>query len=283
MARDEGQMLDRWVRHYSAQLGAEHLIVLDDNSTDGSTDDLPCTVHRLPQLPGTHEFERTRMKLVSGLAKGLLAVYDYVAFVDADEFLLADPAKYADLTDFLKARPSTDVIAGMCLNVVHYAAVEPDLEPTLPTLGQRRYAKFVPSMCKPALKRIPAPWGAASHGIGAPFTVDPELFMIHLKFHDREQLRARAEQRKSLVDADGRGISSTWRMGGSELTSELDGFVRGVDPEKVLEFDPQQVDLDSIVHQYQVGLYRTTRDVGQVKTMRTEPLVRIPERLLGKL
>lgn len=50
MARDEGAVLRRWVDWYAGQVGAEHVIVLDDGSTDGSTDDLPCPVLHLPPL-----------------------------------------------------------------------------------------------------------------------------------------------------------------------------------------------------------------------------------------
>ena len=50
MARDEGTMLRRWVDHYSREVGVDNLVVVDDNSSDGSTDDLPCTVLRIPPL-----------------------------------------------------------------------------------------------------------------------------------------------------------------------------------------------------------------------------------------
>ncbi len=48
MVRDERDMLPRWIRHYGNHVGLDHLIVIDDNSQDGSTDGLLCTVHRLP-------------------------------------------------------------------------------------------------------------------------------------------------------------------------------------------------------------------------------------------
>ena len=41
MARDEGPMLRRWVDHYGRELGADNLVVIDDNTSDGSTDGLP--------------------------------------------------------------------------------------------------------------------------------------------------------------------------------------------------------------------------------------------------
>lgn len=279
MTRDEGGMLDRWVRHYGHHVGVENLIVLDDNSVDGSTDDLQCTVHRLPTLPGDRDYEVARMELASGFARGLLACYDLVAFVDVDEFLVPDPRRYDRLVDLLADRPDTQVVAGMALNVVHHVRVEGDLDPALPVLGQRRFAKFVPLMCKPSVKRVPAQWRFATHGIMAPFTVDPDLFMVHLKYYDRAASRQVAEHRRRMVDTDGRAARSSWAVGGADMDAMLERFVGDGDPGEVPEFEAAAVDLGSVVRR-EGDAYRTSRP-GQVKAMETLPLVRVPERLHG--
>jgi hypothetical protein len=280
MVRDEAEMLPRWVRHYAGQVGQENLVVLDDGSTDGSTDGLGCTVHRLPSLPGSG-YERARMELLSGLAVGFLAVYDYVAFVDADEFLIADPLAYPDLPSFLATRRGRDVLAPMTLNVVHVPSLEGSLRADEPVLGQRRFAKFTPIMCKPSIKRTPAAWRWASHGVEAPFEVDRELYMLHLKFADREALRRVAAHRRALVDADGRANKSNWARGADDMVAALDSSVRDVDPDAVAEFDPAQVDLRSVVERRD-GWYRSTGR-GQVAALRQEPLCRVPSSLLGRI
>jgi len=279
MARDEAEMLPRWVKHYSEQVGIENLVVLDDNSTDGSTDDLGCTVHRLPQLPGPG-YEGVRMQLLSGLASGFLALYDYVVFVDADEFLLPDPAKYADLPSFLATRRDREVVAPMALNVVHVASLEEPLKADEPVLGQRRFAKFAPLMCKPSIKRVPAAWRWASHGIEAPFEVDPDLYMLHLKFADRDALRQVAAHRRALVAADGRAKNSSWARDADEVVAALDASVAGVDAESVPEFDPSSVDLSSIVEPRD-GWYRSVGR-GQVGALAQQPLCKVPSSLLGR-
>ena len=280
MVRDEAEMLPRWVRHYAEQVGVKNLFVLDDGSTDGSTDALGCTVHRLPPLPG-RGYERMRMELVSGLARGFLATYDFVVFVDADEFLLPDPARHEDLPSFLARRRQAEVIAPMTLNVVHVPSVEGPLRADEPVLGQRRFAKFTPIMCKPSIKQVPASWRWASHGIKAPYQVDPELYMLHLKFADRDALGRVAAHRRALVDSSGRALRSNWSRGADDVLAVLDRSVRNVDPERTPEFSPEEVDLSRIVERRE-GWYRSVGP-GQLSALERQPLRRVPGSLLGRI
>lgn len=278
VARDEAVMLPRWVAHYGAQVGVDNLVVFDDNSSDGSTDDLPCTVHRIPGFrPGM--FEGSRMRLVSGVARGLLETYDVVMFTDVDEFVLADPARHASLPDLLRARPDAEVLAPLALNVVHHVGVEDPLDPARPVLGQRRFATFAPVMCKPAIKRVPASWGHASHGIRHPYTVEPELFMVHLKFADRDLLRDAADRRHAMVALDQRGANTSWSKAGGDVVAVLDRLFAGVDPEGVPEFDPATVDLTTLVTRVEKG-WRSPAEA-QLKALTRYPLVRVPARLHG--
>lgn len=278
MARDEAAMLPRWVRHYARHVGIENLLVLDDHSRDGSTDALGCTVHRLPVLPG-RGYEGVRMRMMSGLAAGFLAAYDFVVFVDVDEFLVPDPTTYADLPAFLANRRDRDVLAPMTLNVVHVPEVEGALRADEPVLGQRGFVKFAPIMCKPSVKQVPAAWRWASHGIEAPFEVDPELYMVHLKFADRDALRRVAAHRKALVDTDGRAKGSSWSRDADEIVAALDAAVAGVDLDRVPEFDPREMDLGHIVEPRE-GWYRAVGN-GQLKALQKLPLRRVPGSLLG--
>jgi len=280
VVRDEAHMLPRWVDYYGAQVGLENLIVLDDNSVDGSTHGLGCTVHRLPGLPGGTDFEVARIRLVSGLASGLLASYDVVVFVDADEFLIPDPTHFKGLRDYLAARADRDVIAPVTLNVLHHVATESDIDASRPLLGQRAFAKFVPVMCKPSVKRVPARWRVAAHGIMATFDIDPQLFMLHMKYHDLETVRRVAGHRRRLVDLDGRAAGTTWAIGGDETAASLQRFSSGEDPSAIAEFDPTSEDLTSIVRQMDTGIYRAT-GIKQARAMQELPLRRVPERLYG--
>ena len=280
MVRDEAAMLPRWIDHYSRQCdGPASLVVLDDNSKDGSTDDLPCSVIRIPEETKKRYFERSRMKMSSGIAAGLLAVYDAVMFTDADEFLVADPAKYETLTDLVWDRPGVEALAALCLNVVHHVGAEGDLDPAQPILAQRRLGKFIPRMCKPALKRTPAAWTAASHGLTAPYSIDEDLYLFHAKFADRETLHGTAEHRQWITDTYGRAKTSTWGLGADKMTKLLDKAVAEGDPSGAPEFaPPSRAELDAIVQRRKEGELWSSRGANQFKAMKKQPFVTIPER-----
>lgn len=276
MARDEGGMLAAWVRHHAGLVGPEHLIVLDDHSTDGSTEGLGCTVHHLPSLAGK-PFERTRMRLLSGLATGLLHAYDYVIALDADELLVIDP-EFGSLDALLRARGCPEALGVVGLNVVHTPG-EPPLDLTRPILGQRRHAIFAPGMCKPAIKRVPARWALASHGLAAPFVPDAGAFLLHLKFADRDRLEASSAARHQAFLAEGRAKASTWSQEAGDVVAALDEAVAGLDARAVGEFELAEVDLDRIVVEDD-GVHRPIRQ-GQLEALRRQRPRRIPDRLRG--
>jgi hypothetical protein len=279
MARDEGPMLHRWVAHYARHVGRGHLLVLDDGSEDGSTDEVGCAVMRLPGLRAPHGFNRARLSLVSKIAGGLLESYDVVVFTDVDEFLVPDPARHDALVSYLSARPDDDVLAPIALNVLHHVGVDQPLRPEAPVLGQRRLAQLAPVMCKPSIKRVPRRWSANTHGIRAPYRVDPELAMFHLKFADRDTLREVADRRHALVHAEQRGGGSSWQFPADELDQLLAGLTSGVVVDDVPELDLGSVDTGALV--LRDGDDHRAPKIGQVTSLQQEALVRVPERFHG--
>lgn len=281
MARDEGRMLRRWVDHYSREVGAEHLVIVDDNSSDGSTEGLPCPVLRIPPLT-KRSFEPSRMGLLSGLSAGLLEAYDAVIFCDVDEFIVADPRRYETLRHFVADRPGREAVGVMGLNVVHDLAHEGPLRDDEPILGQRRLAKLLPLMCKPSLKWVPANWVLASHGIRCEFAVDPELFMFHMKFADRDHLKAVADRRHAMFTSEGRAARTSWERSGGDMVDLLDEIAGDIDHTDIKPFGAPLKKLAQIVEQPEPGVWRAVGG-GQVQAMRNRPLTRIPDRFLGRV
>lgn len=283
MVRDESDMLPRWIDYYGGQVGMQNLIVLDDNSVDGSTDDLPCTRYRLPPEPWKARWAKMRVRLVNAMARGLLVCNDVVIFTDADEFLVPDPAKYTGLLDYLSQRPETPVIAPLAFEVMHNSRVEPPFSPEVPLLAQRRFVKFSPGMCKPLIKREPVAWEPAFHAIHAPFEVDPDLFMLHLKYYDEGALANVAEHRHRIRETEGRGSpNSFWAKSPETLKRKLVSWTGGETDEtgeSTPVLDRDELAFEDLICQQEDGTWRTRAN--QVTALDKTPLRQLPESFRG--
>jgi hypothetical protein len=280
--RDEGRMLPLWIKYYGEQFGVQNLYVVDDNSEDGSTDDLPCDVLHIPPIRGG-KFNSTRMAMVGHLGRSLLQLYDVVLFCDTDEFIVPDPDRHAGLRQYVETRTDDglNAVGSLGFNVVHDVGSEPPLDLSRPLLGQRRLAKFLPLMCKPAIKWVPAHWSSGTHGVRTPYEVDPDLWMFHMKFGDRDLLQEAADHRLRMVEADGRSRDTQWRQGGDTLVELLERITEGADAAQVPDFVPPSGErLANLVVEDPPGNWRAPKG-SQMTLMEKRPLVRIPERFHG--
>jgi len=178
---NEAFNLPIWLRYYGAQVGIANCLVVDHGSDDGSTDDLRGAGRiTLPRSPFDDD---RRAAFLGELASSLLRMHDAVIYTDCDEFLVADPARYAGLPEFVAAMKGPAATA-IGLNLVQRTDLEGAFDPARPVLAQRGHAQFATAMCKTLVVRAPVRWGAGFHDASLPPAFDG-LYLFHLRWVDR--------------------------------------------------------------------------------------------------
>lgn len=179
MVYNEPVMLPWWLRHYSRQVGGRQCYVIDHDSDDGSTATVgEANLIRVPRGPPD---ETVRADFISDFCSSLLRWYDWVAYTDVDEMLVADPARYSSLSEYC-AGEHPEVITAFGVNVLHRLE-EPRIDASRLLLGQRHWVFAVASMAKPLLTRVPTRWSAGFHSANAPVVFD-DLTNFHLAYAD---------------------------------------------------------------------------------------------------
>ncbi|SFC73142.1 hypothetical protein [Tropicimonas isoalkanivorans] len=229
MLRDEEFFFPIWYRYYASLFGPQNLFVIDHKSRRRPT--APETGHNLNivTVPFEHALDKnrkprkldgSRFQLISRLAEGLLTYYDAVIFNDTDEIFVVDPARFANLKDFLNSpEGQAPVLAGMGLDVIQDPEEETPLDLTQPVLRQRRHFVYSPVWAKPHI--IAEPCNIAPHGVSIPFRYHPDLYLVHLKNADLAEIMKRQAERQGAVDANTIAVNCTWRMTAEQKKSEL--------------------------------------------------------------
>jgi hypothetical protein len=177
-AYNETFYLPRWVAYYGAQLGLENLFILDHGSSDLSCFGLgPVNIIKVPRSPYD---EVKRVDFASHAHAGLLNYYDAGFVTDVDEFLVANPLKYANLAAFAH-QAKADALAAIGLELFHVRSVEATFNAALPILFQRRHVLFDSWLCKRSFGRIPMRFGGGFHTSDQPVVFNDDFYLIHLK------------------------------------------------------------------------------------------------------
>ena len=211
MVHNEADFLPLWVSHYGREIGHENLYCIDHGSDDGSIEAADIHVTRFARGP----FDETiRAFLVANFHASLLRSHDAVIFADADEFLVADPARFQGLRDAI-ACGAAPVQRALGLDVFHDVARETGLDRALPVFAQRRRVRFARHYCKTLIASVPVRWGVGFHSCSTYVEPRGDLFLFHLKYADRDiftrTLAARRQVERSANDAQ-KGHGYQWQM-----------------------------------------------------------------------
>ncbi len=157
----------------------------------------------------------------------LLEFYDIVIFHDVDEILIADPLIYSSLADYITTNAQKletwKILGGVGVEIFHDAINEVRYDPTLAVLRQRKNASFRLPGCKPAIYYSDE--ANTPHGTTIPFTLDVNLWLLHLKFLDQDIMLSRQPTRNAAVERGEVPNFTRWALDPTELDNELARFI----------------------------------------------------------
>jgi hypothetical protein len=181
MVYNESLYLPIWLKYYGKQFGFENLFVIDHGSDDGSTQDLHGANCEQVLREDLDEIKRAR--LISDYQHKLLEEYEFVVFSDVDEILIADPALFNSLSDYINKR-CTSFVNAVGLDVLHNVRYEEKIDLTKSILAQRSYVQFTSKYCKALISKTPLTWFPGFHDCNFDPNVDHDLYLFHLKKFD---------------------------------------------------------------------------------------------------
>ena len=195
MVRNDDFYLRKWVEYYGRELGRENLYVYFDGKDQTIPDfceGVNCSLEE--KIPGkVVEMDRRRSAFVSDKAGELFeAGYELVIGVDADEYLVADPASGKGLGEFLSELKMDGTVSGLGVDVGQLLGEEPDIDENRPFLEQRHYARLGTRYTKASVISRPLRWGSGFHRIkGHNFHIAKGLYLFHLGYFDMGRIQAR--------------------------------------------------------------------------------------------
>lgn len=277
MVYNEAEFLPLWVSHYGRHAGIGNLYIIDDGSTDGSTDIKGPNVIKIPKLPFS---DARRASFIGDLQKSLLNYYDVVIYTDADEFLVPDPAKYASLAQYCDLLEHENATA-VGLNVYHVPSEEPgDLNWSEQIFKQRRFVRFLSAMCKTLITRTPTRWGTGFHRSSPGPRIDKDLYLFHLKYVDQRRSFARQEVTRNiewdavalqLKQGNHQRQSDEWLKSHLAMNTRLAGT------------GPAPFSFSDELAMVEAGRHIDSKGLETVGTNVLGPMTILPERFIGTL
>jgi hypothetical protein len=218
MVHNEPVFLPIWLSYYSRFFAPDDLYVIDNNTTDGSTDREGFV--RIQTGRDRHD-TAWMVQTVEGLQHDLIGRgYDVVLVTDVDEIVVPTP-EWGTLGEYIDEFDEWWVNA-IGYELVHLIDREQPLDLSRPILDQRSYWYANGGFNKPAIASGPMSWEPGfHHRSDGRLNYDPDLRLIHLHRMDYEICRARHESRSELAwsendRARGTGVNN-WPTKGDEF------------------------------------------------------------------
>ncbi len=208
-----------WKQHYSAQVESDRDIYVILHGDDPVLEEIfrGCSVLHVPYDDnGPVNFESRRLDMKHMLIKSLQAYFQCVLLVDIDELVVVAPEHHQPLHTYLAHVHNGEIVrSALGLEVMeHPGETCAPLDLSKPLFTQRQWVYCNAQYCKPCAFYYE--FGLASHHRvwGAPWIIDQNLLLFHLRYADRTLRETYFQTRKSdfqKQSAAGTPSSRSWR------------------------------------------------------------------------
>lgn len=205
MVHDEPVFLPIWLRYHQRFFAPEDIYVLDNDTTDGSTDRqgfvrIPVSHNRVDHV--------WMVETIQAKQRELLENYEVVLTTDVDEIVAPSPG-WGTLGDYID-RFDEEWVNCLGYEVLHLPDREAPLDLDRPLLAQRRYWFANDGYDKAALASVPVGWKTGFHGReDERWNLDPDLRLVHLHRIDHDICMDRHVTRR-LRDWDAADLQASW-------------------------------------------------------------------------
>ncbi|CAI3945319.1 unnamed protein product [Commensalibacter communis] len=182
-------MLPVWIKHYSRLVGEENLFILDHGSSPPVQVQNNIYVERISRQEYLDESETVR--IISEWQQKLLQTYDWVIFVDTDEFILPRPSRWNSLGEYL-SQCSAQICRCVGVEVID-PMIKPPVDWSKSILRQRSNGVITSWSCKPSVSSVPTIWDPGFHRCQNSHSFEHDLWLFHLKYADQNHLLEHSE------------------------------------------------------------------------------------------
>lgn len=212
--KNENVFLPIWLRHYQKYFANEDIYVLDHQSTDGSTLNLPVNVTLIQnEYVGDHQW---MAKVASDYQKELLKNYECVIFAESDEIIYSIEKPFdQSIDDFIQ---SNDLYA-TCNG---YSVIQDLQNESVLCFGdhifeKRNYWYKDAAEDKTLISKIPLEWNWGFHTLrGRNNNHNNTFYLAHLHRFDLETMVQRHKTRTSFKQKNDGG-GHHWKSNEEEI------------------------------------------------------------------
>jgi len=200
IVRNEKYFLPIWLRHYCGVLEQADIYIIDNGTTDGSTDNVGCPV--IFKTSKTAHNARWMLETVKEFQKKLLERYDYVVFAEADELIFHrhnELFKYIKYCDKNIVRCDGYDVKQILGNKKKKIDKEPEINLENPLLSQRKRWYSNTRFCKSLIARVPVRWDIGFHLCKNHSIIDKDIVLAHLHKLDIDLALKRNLERMNIT------------------------------------------------------------------------------------